>query len=54
LHLTIKRLEASGRREVKWGGDVREILLEQGRSYVMRNSQKANQEGDNDWTVKKD
>jgi hypothetical protein len=39
----------SGR--VGGGGD---ILLEVGKENDMKNSQMADQEGDNDWTVKKD
>jgi hypothetical protein len=35
-----------------WGcGD---ILLEMGRRNVMRNCQRADQEGDNDWIIKND
>jgi hypothetical protein len=52
MHLTLKRLEAPGSREVWWGGG---ILLEigGGGNYRMRNSQGAEQDGDKDWTVKK-
>jgi hypothetical protein len=58
---TLKRLEAPGSGEVWWGGGVggvegwegRDILLETGRRNGMRNYWRADQEGNNDWTVKK-
>jgi hypothetical protein len=52
MHLTLKRREASGSGEAWWGGDM---LLEtqQGRKYRMRSSQRADWEGDKDWTVNK-
>jgi hypothetical protein len=49
MHLTLKRLEAPESGEVWWGGVGR-----QGRRYGMRNSWRADQEGNNDWTVIKD
>ena len=46
-------LEAPGGGEIWWGG-VGISSWTQGRRNVMRNCWRASQEGDNDWTVKKD
>ena len=56
MPLTLKRLEARGSGEVWWGvwSVCGYILLDTGgRRNGMRNCQRADQEGNNDWTVKK-
>jgi hypothetical protein len=52
MHLTVKRHEAPGRREVWWGWG--EHLLGDGeRRNGMRNCGRVDLEWSNDWTVKK-
>ena len=55
MYLT-QRLEAPGSGEAWHGLGSGDILLKTGgeRRNRMRNFQRAEQEGDNDWTVKKD
>jgi hypothetical protein len=55
MYLSLKRLEAPGSGEVWWGGSRGwGHPLGDGGGYGMWNSQRADQEGDKDWTVKKD
>ena len=55
MHLTLERLEAPGSGNVWWsgGGVVGTCFLRWARRYGMRNSQKEDWEGDNDWSFKK-
>jgi hypothetical protein len=39
---------------VEWGQGNGDILLEAGEEVGMKNSQRMDQEGDKDWTVKRD
>jgi hypothetical protein len=53
--LTLKRLEAPGSGEVSWGGSVGvgTSSWRWGRRYGMRNSQRADREGNKNWIIKK-
>jgi hypothetical protein len=44
MHLTLKRLEAAGSLEVRWGGEL-------GRRYGMWNSGRVDEEGNKIWSV---
>jgi hypothetical protein len=52
MHQTLKRLEATGSGEAWQGVRLGTFSWRLGRRCGMRNSQRADQEGDNDWTIK--
>ena len=56
MHLTLKRLEAPGSLEVRWGGEWGHAHgnMWMGRRYGMWNNQRVDKEGDKVWTLKKD
>jgi hypothetical protein len=53
MYPTLERLETPGRRKVWWSaGGVETSSWRQGRKSRVRNSQRSDLEGDNDWTEK--
>lgn len=53
MHLTLKRLEVPGNGESWWGGVVGGDILLEMRRNGMRNCQRVDWKGDDDWIVKK-